>query len=117
MNASGYVTARRKATVSSKITGKVVESGKPIVVPRVSREPALLNRAARRGEAKRFASGRGTARPCRGRVALTLKADIKTITMLGGHAMTAVTAITAPLPVRTDSSVPAFSAAFASASW
>ena len=25
LNASGYVTARRRATVSSKITGKVVE--------------------------------------------------------------------------------------------
>src|SRR5688572_20265932 len=35
------------------ITGKVVESGKPIVVPRVSREPGLLNRAAKRGEATR----------------------------------------------------------------
>jgi Nif-specific regulatory protein len=30
------------------ITGQVVQSGKPIVVPRVSREPTLLNRAARR---------------------------------------------------------------------
>jgi Nif-specific regulatory protein len=38
--------------VGEGITGKVVESGKPIVVPRVSREPALLNRAARRGDAK-----------------------------------------------------------------
>ena len=37
--------------VGEGITGKVVESGKPIVVPRVSREPALLNRAARRGDA------------------------------------------------------------------
>ena len=33
--------------VGEGITGKVVESGKPIVVPRVSREPAFLNRAAR----------------------------------------------------------------------
>ena len=32
------------------ITGKVVESAKPIVVPRVSREPAFLHRAARRPE-------------------------------------------------------------------
>ena len=30
------------------ITGKVVESGKPIVVPRVSKEPAFLNLASRR---------------------------------------------------------------------
>jgi Nif-specific regulatory protein len=30
------------------ITGKVVESGKPIVVPQASKEPALLNRAAKR---------------------------------------------------------------------
>ena len=39
--------------VGEGITGQVVESGKPVVVPRVSREPALLNRAARRGEASR----------------------------------------------------------------
>jgi Nif-specific regulatory protein len=32
------------------IVGKVVESGKPIVVPRVSKEPALLNRASKRSE-------------------------------------------------------------------
>src|SRR5881396_1200758 len=32
------------------ITGRVVESGKPIIVPRVSREPAFLHRAARRPE-------------------------------------------------------------------
>jgi Nif-specific regulatory protein len=32
------------------ITGRAVQSGKPIVVPRVSREPAFLHRAARRPE-------------------------------------------------------------------
>jgi Nif-specific regulatory protein len=32
------------------IIGKVVESGKPIVVPRVSREPSFLNRASKRPE-------------------------------------------------------------------
>jgi Nif-specific regulatory protein len=32
------------------ITGRVVQSAKPIVVPRVSREPAFLHRAARRPE-------------------------------------------------------------------
>ena len=32
------------------ITGKVVESGKPIVVPRISKEPAFLNLAPRRSE-------------------------------------------------------------------
>src|SRR5687767_12294032 len=36
--------------VGEGITGKVVESGKPIVVPRVSREPAFLNIAPRRPE-------------------------------------------------------------------
>ena len=36
--------------VGEGITGRVVESGKPIVVPRVSREPAFLHRAARRPE-------------------------------------------------------------------
>ena len=34
--------------VGEGITGRVVESGKPIVVPQVSREPMLLNRAAQR---------------------------------------------------------------------
>ncbi len=32
------------------ITGQVVQTGKPVVVPRVSREPAFLNRAADRPE-------------------------------------------------------------------
>jgi Nif-specific regulatory protein len=32
------------------IIGRVVESGKPIVVPRVSKEPAFLNRAGKRAE-------------------------------------------------------------------
>jgi Nif-specific regulatory protein len=35
------------------IVGKVVESGKPIVVPRVSKEPAFLNRASKRPELPR----------------------------------------------------------------
>ena len=39
--------------VGEGITGQAVASGKPIVVPRVSREPALLNRAARRGDVSR----------------------------------------------------------------
>jgi Nif-specific regulatory protein len=34
--------------VGEGITGRVVDSGRPIVVPQVSREPLLLNRAARR---------------------------------------------------------------------
>ena len=34
--------------IGEGITGKVVESGKPIVVPRISREPQFLNRAPRR---------------------------------------------------------------------
>ena len=36
--------------IGEGITGKVAESGKPIVVPRVSREPSFLNRAAKRGD-------------------------------------------------------------------
>ena len=39
--------------IGEGITGKVVESGKPIVVPRVSREPSFLNRAGRRADAAR----------------------------------------------------------------
>src|SRR5262245_9207511 len=36
--------------VGEGITGRVVETGRPVVVPRVSREPMLLNRASRRPE-------------------------------------------------------------------
>ena len=36
--------------VGEGITGRVVETGKPIVVPRVSREPTFLHRAAKRPE-------------------------------------------------------------------
>jgi Nif-specific regulatory protein len=36
--------------IGEGITGKVVESGKPIVVPRISKEPAFLNLAPRRPE-------------------------------------------------------------------
>jgi Nif-specific regulatory protein len=39
--------------VGEGITGKVVESGRPIVVPRVSREPTFLNRMPRRADAQR----------------------------------------------------------------
>ena len=47
----------RARTVSFKvgegITGQVVQSGKPIVVPRVSKEPEFLNRMPRRAELPR----------------------------------------------------------------
>jgi Nif-specific regulatory protein len=39
--------------VGEGITGRVVESGRPVVVPRVSREPDFLHRAARRTELAR----------------------------------------------------------------
>jgi Nif-specific regulatory protein len=39
--------------VGEGITGQVVQSGKPIVVPRVSREPSFLNRAPRRTDPPR----------------------------------------------------------------
>ncbi len=42
--------SRIRYQLGEGITGRVVESGKPIVVPRVSREPAFLHRAARRPE-------------------------------------------------------------------
>jgi Nif-specific regulatory protein len=41
---------RVRYRVGEGITGRVVESGKPIVVPRVSREPTFLHRAADRPE-------------------------------------------------------------------
>ena len=48
--ASRIARARSAIKLGEGITGKVVESGKPIVVPRVSREPAFLNLAPRRPE-------------------------------------------------------------------
>ncbi|HVF89714.1 MAG TPA: sigma 54-interacting transcriptional regulator [Blastocatellia bacterium] len=39
---------RARYRLGEGITGRVVESGKPIVVPRISREPLFLNRAADR---------------------------------------------------------------------
>jgi Nif-specific regulatory protein len=42
--------SRVRYEVGEGITGRVVESGKPIVVPRVSREPSFLHRAGRRPE-------------------------------------------------------------------
>jgi Nif-specific regulatory protein len=37
--------------IGEGIVGRVVESGRPIVVPRVSKEPTFLNRASKRSEA------------------------------------------------------------------
>ncbi len=51
IEASNGITAegqRARYKVGEGITGRVVESGKPIVVPQVSREPMLLNRAVQR---------------------------------------------------------------------
>ena len=49
---SGAVTPGKRVRyrIGEGITGRVVESGKPIVVPRVSREPMFLHRAAERPE-------------------------------------------------------------------
>jgi Nif-specific regulatory protein len=41
---------RVRYQIGEGITGRVVESGKPIVVPQVSQEPLFLNRAAQRKE-------------------------------------------------------------------
>jgi Nif-specific regulatory protein len=50
--ADGIAEASRpvRYQLGEGITGRVVESGKPIVVPRVSREPDFLHRAAKRPE-------------------------------------------------------------------
>jgi Nif-specific regulatory protein len=51
IEASNGLTAegqRAHYRLGEGITGRVVESGKPIIVPQVSREPMLLNRAAQR---------------------------------------------------------------------
>src|ERR1700682_2498912 len=44
---------RVRYALGEGITGQVVQSGKPIVVPRVSREPKFLSRAAARPELAR----------------------------------------------------------------
>jgi Nif-specific regulatory protein len=51
IEASNGITAdgqRARYKLGEGITGRVVESGKPVIVPQVSREPLLLNRAAHR---------------------------------------------------------------------
>ena len=50
--AEGAVRSGPRASyrLGEGITGRVVQSGKPIIVPRVSREPMFLNRAADRPE-------------------------------------------------------------------
>lgn len=51
IEASNGITAEGQLALyrlGEGITGRVVESGKPIIVPQVSREPMLLNRAAQR---------------------------------------------------------------------
>ena len=42
---------RGRYDVGEGITGKVVESGKPVIVPRISSEPLFLNRTGARGSA------------------------------------------------------------------
>jgi Nif-specific regulatory protein len=53
--ASGLTPAGRRARyrLGEGITGRVVASGKAVVVPQISREPLFLNRAARRDELSR----------------------------------------------------------------
>jgi Nif-specific regulatory protein len=51
IEASNGITAegqRAQYRLGEGVTGRVVESGKPVIVPQVSREPMLLNRAAQR---------------------------------------------------------------------
>lgn len=55
IEASNGITAegqRARYRLGEGITGRVVESGKPVVVPQVSREPMLLNRAIQRKNIK-----------------------------------------------------------------
>jgi len=51
IEASNGITAegqRAQYKMGEGVTGRVVESGKPVIIPQVSKEPMLLNRAARR---------------------------------------------------------------------
>jgi Nif-specific regulatory protein len=59
IEASNGLTAEGQRSlyrIGEGITGRVVESGKPIVIPQASREPLLLNRAAQRQRDKQEAS-------------------------------------------------------------
>ena len=44
---------RARYDLGEGIIGKVVASGKPVVIPQISREPMFLNRAGRRNEKDR----------------------------------------------------------------
>ena len=44
---------RARYDLGEGIIGKVVESGKPVIIPQISREPMFLNRAGRRNEEDR----------------------------------------------------------------
>ena len=80
LNASGYVTARRRATVSSKVTGKVlevfVEEGKAVkkgqVLARLddSQVRAALAVAQAQLNTRARRRGRGRSAPARGRAAV-----------------------------------------------
>ena len=53
--ASNGITAEGKLAqyrIGEGITGRVVESGKPVIIPQASHEPMLLNRAAQRKDMK-----------------------------------------------------------------
>jgi Nif-specific regulatory protein len=55
IEASNGITAegqRARYRLGEGVTGRVVESGKPVIIPQVSREPMLLNRAAQRKNLK-----------------------------------------------------------------
>ncbi|HWX43430.1 MAG TPA: GAF domain-containing protein, partial [Blastocatellia bacterium] len=53
--ANGHTAESRgvRYRLGEGITGRVVQSGKPIVVPQISREPLFLNRAAQRKDLNR----------------------------------------------------------------
>jgi Nif-specific regulatory protein len=55
IEASNGITAegqRAEYRMGEGVIGRVVESGKPVIIPQVSREPMLLNRAAKRAGLK-----------------------------------------------------------------
>ncbi|HEY6553907.1 MAG TPA: sigma 54-interacting transcriptional regulator, partial [Vicinamibacteria bacterium] len=63
--------------VGEGITGRVVQSGRPVVVPRVSREPLFLNRSGV------FPKGRGGKEEELTFVCVPIKVDTKTVGALG----------------------------------
>jgi Nif-specific regulatory protein len=74
---SAQAARQARYRMGEGITGRVVQSGRPVVVPRVSREPLFLNRSGV------FPKGRGGKEEELSFVCVPIKVDTKTVGALG----------------------------------